>query len=349
MLPALLIAAAAAAAAKGVKDGIDGKEMREEAERLARKAERRYENEKEETEQFIANTHKKLESYGELGLSIGKLFGEFRGLADILLEKLEKSPAFQGKKLEVPIEEYKIKDIESVEISAQEFLAVTTGSVAAGAAAAYAVYGGVMALATASTGTAIATLSGVAASNAALAAIGGGSLAAGGLGVAGGTAILGGIVAAPVIAIAGWAYKSKAKESLETAEDYEDEVNKIIKKYHKIVGKHREIQVYIDSVHEQLERLNVKLLSYVATLKRAVNMTEQELNRGSEDLFRDIENGYMLMSIMADIITTPLFKMEEDTENEKNQEKLVLKLDEEGCWIPNKYKMQGALEAAKKV
>ena len=70
---------------------------------------------------------------------------------------------------------------------------------------------------TASTGTAIATLNGVALTNATLAWLGGGSLAAGGLGVAGGMAILGGIVAAPVLAIGGMFLSSKAEVALEEA------------------------------------------------------------------------------------------------------------------------------------
>lgn len=51
----------------------------------------------------------------------------------------------------------------------------------------------VASLGTASTGTAISTLSGVAATKATLAWLGGGALAAGGLGVAGGAVVLGAI------------------------------------------------------------------------------------------------------------------------------------------------------------
>lgn len=52
---------------------------------------------------------------------------------------------------------------------------------------------------TASTGTAIVTLSGAAATNATFAAIGGGSLAAGGLGIAGGHLVLGSLFVLPFI------------------------------------------------------------------------------------------------------------------------------------------------------
>ena len=74
-----------------------------------------------------------------------------------------------------------------------------------------------MAFAAASTGTPIAALSGAAAYNATMAAIGGGSLAAGGWGMAGGAMVLGGAVVAPLIAIAGWAYDSHAEKALNNA------------------------------------------------------------------------------------------------------------------------------------
>ncbi len=68
-------------------------------------------------------------------------------------------------------------------------------------------------LASASTGTAIASLSGAAATNATLAWLGGGALSAGGFGMAGGMAVLGGIVAGPVLAVGGTMMASKAEEA----------------------------------------------------------------------------------------------------------------------------------------
>lgn len=92
------------------------------------------------------------------------------------------------------------------------------GSLGAGALAGIASYGGAMMFATASTGTAIASLSGVAATNATMAWFGGGSLAAGGLGMAGGSLVLGGIVAGPVLAVAGFIMAAKSEENLAEAE-----------------------------------------------------------------------------------------------------------------------------------
>lgn len=65
---------------------------------------------------------------------------------------------------------------------------------------------------TASTGTAITTLSGAAATNATLAWFGGGALAAGGAGMAGGAMVIGGIVLAPAIGLAALISRSTLKK-----------------------------------------------------------------------------------------------------------------------------------------
>lgn len=88
---------------------------------------------------------------------------------------------------------------------------------AGGALAAFGAYGAAQAFAFASTGTAIASLSGAAATNATLAFFGGGSLAAGGLGMAGGTAVLGGLVAGPALMVMGLIAGNAAKKGLDKA------------------------------------------------------------------------------------------------------------------------------------
>lgn len=84
------------------------------------------------------------------------------------------------------------------------------GGAGAGSAALAGSWSVVSLVGAASTGTAISTLSGVAATNATLAWFGGGALAAGGAGMAGGTAVLGGIALFPVIGFMSWHSRAKA-------------------------------------------------------------------------------------------------------------------------------------------
>ena len=108
-------------------------------------------------------------------------------------------------------------ELKKISIKASEVVGGGLGSLGAGALAGFGSYGGAMLLASASTGTSIASLSGAAATNATLAWFGGGSLATGGLGISGGIAILGGIVAVPVLMAGGLVFNAKARKQLAQA------------------------------------------------------------------------------------------------------------------------------------
>jgi len=116
------------------------------------------------------------------------------------------------------------------------------------------VYGTVGALASASTGTAIASLSGAAATNATLAWLGGGALSAGGLGMAGGTAVLGGLVAGPAIAIAGFMMDSKAEENLTEAREFESEVDVQVETMKKSISEFKIVQEAVDESQYVIEK-----------------------------------------------------------------------------------------------
>lgn len=102
--------------------------------------------------------------------------------------------------------------------SLAESAAGAVAGAGAGAGTAAGIFATVSAMATASTGTAIASLSGAAASSATLAWLGGGSLAAGGMGVAGGTAVLTGVVALPALLAVGGVLVWKGRKLRREAE-----------------------------------------------------------------------------------------------------------------------------------
>ncbi len=115
------------------------------------------------------------------------------------------------------VDEKEFVELKSMATFAGSLAGGAVAGTAGGALAAFGAYGAAQALACASTGTAIASLSGAAATNATLAFFGGGSLAAGGLGMTGGTAVLGGLVAGPALMVMGFVAGHAAKKDLEKA------------------------------------------------------------------------------------------------------------------------------------
>ncbi len=112
--------------------------------------------------------------------------------------------------------------------AARGALSGLAGGLVTGVAAEAAITGLVAEFGVASTGTAIASLSGAAATSATTAAIGGGSLAAGGGGMALGGAILGGVVAAPVLFAMGLKILTAGDKAETQAEKYCAEVTKAV-------------------------------------------------------------------------------------------------------------------------
>lgn len=121
---------------------------------------------------------------------------------------------------------------------------------AAGSAVAVGSWAASSALGTASTGTAIASLHGAAATNAILASLGHGAIAAGGAGMLGSNLALGGIVLLPAAAIMGVMAHAKAGEINDKAQEIED-ANAANSKML------RDVQTQLPSFDQLLSRLRI--------------------------------------------------------------------------------------------
>ncbi|MGQ0286758.1 chemotaxis protein [Pasteurellaceae bacterium 22721_9_1] len=311
-LPFILAGAAVAAAGFGAKKGYDGYQIKSAAEAISKRATDKYEIHKNLFEEQSELTTKSLDKLGELQLQIGVDFKSFQEIAEELLNQVEKS---QNKDLEINLPQHQLDKIADLSLSATEYLGQLATGAVAGTAAAYAVYGGVMAFAAASTGTPITALAGVAAHNAAMAAIGGGSIAAGGFGMAGGAMVLGAAVAAPIIAVAGWAYNSHAEKAKANAEKYASEVKDAIYKMCLSTKHLCETESYVSSLHKELERIYTVFKQYFEELKSINTLLKSgsiNLDVVSDSLLLSIDNGYQVAAILTDIITTPLFKVKTD-------------------------------------
>ena len=190
-LPLILGMGAATAAAVGAKSGVQGAVKMKKASDTQKKAQRRHQRNLKRFEQETETTNQEMDDLGKLELSILKNFETFSDL----MEKIQNRPEFRNlAHEEFQIPEYNPEELKKTSVGAGVLLGGLGGAAlgtAGGFAAAGATTAAVMALGTASTGTAIASLSGAAAVNATLAALGGGALAAGGGGMALGSAVLG--------------------------------------------------------------------------------------------------------------------------------------------------------------
>lgn len=217
-LPFLLAGVALLAGGYGVKKGFDAKKDFRHAEELQQEAQSIFDEASEDLDRARLSAQDALESLGALKFDLyqNSLIPFVDAFSKI------KHIDFQDNVLK---EELRLMDVDQADMLSVQAVTIEMSSVVgggvtalgAGGLAGLAAYGGVGALATTAGGTAIAGLSGVAATNATLAWLGGGALSAGGFGVAGGTAVLGGIVAGPVLAIGGMMMASKAEEAKQNA------------------------------------------------------------------------------------------------------------------------------------
>ena len=220
-LPFILWGAAAALAATGVMKGVGAKNDLDEARRIGERSQDRHRHAISDLDNERNTTNNDLQSLGKLKVDI--LSNQIQHLVNVVKKGRSQLQGFEGNITTDELRQYERMATVALEIES----GIGAGAVG-GALAGLGAYGAVGMLATASTGTAIATLSGAAAEGAALAWLGGGSLAAGGFGVAGGMLALGGIVLGPALAIGGFMLASKAEEALTEANRYEYKVDKAI-------------------------------------------------------------------------------------------------------------------------
>lgn len=220
-LPFIIGAAAVAiATGYGAKKGYDAYKDNEEAEDDYRDAQIKYEKSSKKSKMAKEFANEKFSDLGKLQCNIIQDENGLNRLREIALQyKQDIANVSQGQLDSTQLQQFDeiVRDLDK---GLGDMKAAIGASVGAGAMAGLGAFGGVGLIGTASTGTAITSLTGVAATNATLAWFGGGSLATGGLGIAGGAAVLGGIVAAPAIAIAGAIFASRAKAKKEKADDY---------------------------------------------------------------------------------------------------------------------------------
>jgi hypothetical protein len=220
----------------------------------------------------------------------------------LFLETLQKNPKSKSIKFpsEVQAQIGPIIDFDSKVITPVQDIAGFVTAVGAGGAASASTTGLVGLLATAGTGTSISSLSGIAAQNATLAWLGGGTLASGGGGIAAGAAVLGGVTVAPALCVTGLIFAKKGHKALTQARDYESKVNVNIEKLKTVRQYLSRITTRINELDNLLEDLNYRALNNFKHLK--ANTFDFDSDAHMERLQKTL----LFVHALSEIIQTPI-------------------------------------------
>lgn len=306
-MPLPLIAVAAVSAGYGLYksgkayvDNSDANELNESAKDIVESAQKEIENSRQACNNILTEFgRKKVEAITNNIEKFVSVYGQLKNvqltsshnLGDLKIEPFD-SAAFDEMKSEISM----------VEASG---LGLGSGS-AGGALAAFGAYNGAMMLASASTGTAISSLGGAAATNATLAWFGGGSLASGGLGMAGGTMVLGGLVAGPALAIFGGVMGAKAEEKLSNAKSNKEEADTFASSSKEITIKLSGIIELTELAIETLSKLRTALRRSIKSLDKIIQKNGVDystyLDSDKEIVFKTVK----LAQLVKALIDTPL-------------------------------------------
>jgi len=247
-----LIAGGLGLAAAGVKKGFDAKKKNEEAKRIVEEAEEKLKLPLKNFKLAQNDMEDYLSSFARFKLMVFQV--QIQNFIDFI-KKCKNSANSELNLEKVNFTDDDLKILESTVEKTYSISSSLTQGATSGALIAFGTYGTVGALATASTGTAIGTLSGAAATNATLAWFGGGSLAAGGGGIALGSAVIGGLAVAPLIAIIGFHQNSKAEKHLTAAYEYSSDVDIELEKITLQLEEFKAMKQYIDELGNTIVKI----------------------------------------------------------------------------------------------
>ncbi|GAA6949136.1 hypothetical protein CHC179_10930 [Helicobacter pylori] len=272
-LPFILAGVALAAAGYGVKKGIDALDADCEADEFIKKAESLKEEATKKAKSAQSDCKLAFVRFGEkklrvLSHSVSNFLDHFHRLnrSRITIEGINMQD-IQGQVSDARKITNQYREVDFFDVSG-----AVAGSAIGGVLAAYGAYAGVGMLASTAGGVAIAELSGVAATNATLAWLGGGALSVGGFGMVGGMAVLGGLVAGPALAILGAFSASKMEKKRDDAKAYLSQVEEAVKKADAINDQFQAIEKMAKLFTRKITKCDALLFSLsqdaIATMKK---------------------------------------------------------------------------------
>ena len=303
ILGGIALAAGAAGIGAGVKGAIDNKE----ANNINYRVKNIINTAHNKLDVSRKATHSALESLGRekiyvLDNSVRKFIETFEKLKNV--ELLYSTGVDEINKLK--FDKASFDDLKKCSIEVASMLAGGIGGIGGGALAAFGAYSATMTFAAASTGTAITSLSGIAATNATLAFLGGGSLAAGGLGMAGGMAVLGGLVAGPALAVMGFVMLGAASKKLDDAYSNLAEARKISEELENLRISTNAIRRRTQMFERLLIRVDCMFNESIENLEYIINDYGIDYSLYNENAKKVVSTNIKLVETTKAILDTPI-------------------------------------------
>lgn len=289
--------------------GINAYQNRKEAKSIKSNAEWKYQEACDQLENRRKDLNDCIQQFGKQRCeALKSTVGVFLGY----LKEIEQK--YKLKEFEIDLgcditHEY-VQELTDIEMNASTALKTATASATAAAIALGGVptlvTSSVTALATASTGTAISTLSGAAQMNAVLAWLGGGSLASGGGGVALGTAVLSGITygvtGGVALVTAGLIASKYYEKKLTEAKKYEADIDKACAQMDLAVSLMNKIEQRADELSDVTKRLSYRC-------KEALNLFEpfvSDFEPKNPIHIKSFQRAALFIKAMSELAKTPL-------------------------------------------
>ncbi len=304
IIPFLILTAKVAGGVGAVLSG-DAISKNRQAKNINIGASARYDFAKESTEYAQAKANTSIENLGELKLRILdttvknyiEIFEKIHNLELSNIDLLTNDICFDN---EIIIKMRKLN------ANAHSVLSGIAAGIGAGAAAAFGAYGATMTFASASTGTAISALHGIAAKNATLAFLGGGTLAAGGTGIAGGLTALNTLAAGPFIAVLGITMEVSAIKNLDKAISNASEIEKAIEGLNVIEFLCNSITMRTEMFVSLLKKLDETLIILTEDLSVIIENSGDNYLRFDEEQQNTVAMSLSVLSALKTVLDTSI-------------------------------------------
>jgi hypothetical protein len=300
-LPLIVLGPVAVAIAGGVAGGVKGLHDIVTARAMANEARLAHEAALRELESHQGPVHARVAEYGRRQLAaVSDTVGSF---AD-WIERNHMAVKRLGQEFVagIGVTAVELPDLQNEVALARNWIAGGIAGATVAAAAPEAALLGVSALATASTGTAISSLSGAAATNATLAWLGGGPLAFGGGGMAAGASALGLIAAAPAVFVGGLTAAVIGSKQKTNAREYAAEVSVAIEIIQSATALLPKLVARVDELDSVLERLEQRAQASIAHLESLKFDPDQH----GADFLRALQ----LVRGIREVVNTPVLDRE---------------------------------------